>query len=1383
MEATGNEYTRLDNRTYSFAEALHCHDFDLSNSPLGGDVCKSEVPKATIQSQKYQPWKVLKPIRRKKKSEYLPSENVGLISYVFCTWLTPLIIKAYKHGLNIADLWQCGEQDTAGYNSERLTSLWHEEIQKKGKDNASLKIVFWKFCRSRVIIACVCQLTFCLACFGNVLIVHALLQYVQGTESNLPYALSLVFAILLTEGTRSLSLSCHWQYAYQTSMRIRSAFLTVVYKKVLSLQNVQDQTVGQIINLCTNDGQRIFDGVGYAAFVVGGPVLAIICIIYTTYILGPVALLGSSLFFLAHYLQILVSKAIAHFRVKAIKITDKRVRIVNEMITSVKLIKMYAWEKPFSKKIADIRSKEDKVLRKSRFLLGLNQSINQIVQPLALISTFTIHVALGNELTPAMAYTVVSMFTLTRFLLVVGPTALKNIAESFVAINRMKKLLLVRELKPFMDKPDDKNVAIAMSMATFGWDNLRQEQSEKKSQKINGNSPEEREMISDRDEDTQGNGENEKFVETLHDIDLNVKKGQLVGVCGSVGSGKSSLISAILAQMQLMSGTVAVGGSIAYVSQQAWIFNATLRENILFGLQYNQKLYEAALFSACLQEDIEQLPNGDKTEIGERGINLSGGQKQRVSLARALYASQDIYLLDDPLSAVDVQVGKHIFNHYIKGALCGKSVLFVTHQLQYLSGCDYILVMKDGRIGEHGTHQQLMLQGGQYATLIDTYHSDDKVNNTSSSSSGILPRYKKHPSSLRRSKSFQGNSHEEKKHPEVHSASSLKHLVVHSASSLNKLSSEVIFTRTEKRLSHLSCSTIGDDDMEGIENAFESKLTTAEEKLHGNEMTFNGTNSSDSVITVNLLEDTDVSFFVTVYGIILGATIICIFVKCLFYVMIAQKGASNLHDKLFVKVFRSPISFFDTTPSGRILNRFSKDQDEVDTNLPHAIEHFLHNLTIMSFHFLTICLVFPWYLVALVPCGFIYGIVFKYYNPGMRDLKRLENISRSPWFSQITETLQGLPTIHAYNKKQQFYKKFTEQLDVNAVAFYLFHVTSRWTAVRLNSIAMLTTFLTALFTVLTHGKINPAYSGIALSYSIQLTGTISATLRHTNEAQARFTSVERIYYYMNLISEAASIITGCRPPDRWPHKGHVQVDDLKVRYRDNLPLALKGVSFEVKPVEKIGIVGRTGAGKSSLCLSVFRLMEAAAGTIKIDGIDISTIGLEDLRSRLSIIPQDPVLFVGTIRYNLDPFDQYSDETIWKALEKCYLKHMVSQLDGKLEAPVMENGENFSVGERQLICLARALLRSCKILMLDEATAAIDTETDSLIQQTIRDAFKDCTMLIIAHRLNTVLNCDKILVMDNGKVLEFDKPDVLLASQTSRFSIMMAAAETTKEYLT
>ncbi|XP_077861532.1 ATP-binding cassette sub-family C member 5-like [Saccoglossus kowalevskii] len=1317
--------------------------------------------------------------------ETLPLGDVGLLSFIYITWLSPLIKKSFKTGLIANDLWQCGKADSAEYNALRFERLWIDELEKRGREKSSLFAVFIRFIKFHISISIVSMLIFNATLFCLTVTIFHILQYIEGIETNLPYALGLCFTMLALEAVRSAVNSLNYNNSYIIGMRLRSAILVAIYKKVLRLRNLQDQTIGEIINLCANDTQRIFDAITLGVIAVTGPTRGIAMVIYSYILLGPAALIGGLIIFLSWPLQVLSGKLITKFRINTVTMTDRRVRMTNEMILSIGLIKMYAWEYLLTKKIQEIRSTEKSFLEKAGYLYSANVFINSIVQVLAVFLTFLVSVMTGNELTAATvsfknailenknkeiwnsyAYGVIALFAMTGTMSAVIPLSVKYITESVIAAERMKKLLMMEEIQTYTRTPDDEYNAIELSSTNFSW--KKQSESESTCQSL------EESKLCSPDHQDESNA-------TLFDINLSVKKGQLIGICGGVGSGKSSIISAILSQMQLISGSVSIDGNMAYVSQQPWIFNATFKENILFGLQFDKQLYEKCIRASCLQDDVDILPNGSETEIGERGINLSGGQKQRVSLARALYADSDIYLLDDPLSAVDTHVGQHIFNHYIMDALRGKTVLFVTHQLQYLSGCDEILVMRDGRVHESGTHQQLMTSSGHYANLIKRFHSGEVTEETNkidiSTNLNTVVSVDEYDTCAQSDSSM--------------TLGDTSGISFCTTNDMEEVTGELM-TKEEQAEGGVKLATYhayiqyAGGYMISILTIFTMIIVTGCVAAsswwlgywitHTTNQNTNSTHANETLSTGFITENTDRAYFAYVYTFIIAIMITFAIVECILHAKITLKASTTLHNEVFKKVFRSPMTFFDTTPSGRIINRFSKDLDEVDVHLPIYITQLITQCCILFFAFLSISLVFPWYLLAFILFSIVFIVAYLHFRHAMRDIKRLENISRSPWVSHMTATIQGASTIRAYGKQVEFCKRFADLVDCNSVPFVLFYLTNRWVAVRLDVIGMTTSFVAALMAVLAHGQIPPSYSGIALSYAVQLTGVFQFLVRMIADCEARFTSVERIQYYIkNLVSEAP-VVTENRPPDNWPHAGAIEVKELKMRFRKNLPLALRGVSFKVEPMQKIGLVGRTGAGKSSLGACLFRLRELNSGAIYIDGIDIASLGLQDLRSKLTIIAQDPVLFVGTVRYNLDPFQQYSDVEVWSALEKCYMKDTVQELEDKLNAPVVENGENFSVGERQLLCMARAWLRKSKIVMLDEATASIDTATDSLIQQTIKDAFQDCTMLIIAHRLNTVLNCDKIMVMDKGKVIEFDKPSILLADTNSRFSFLMAAAE-------
>ncbi|XP_060065900.1 ATP-binding cassette sub-family C member 5-like [Ylistrum balloti] len=824
----------------------------------------------------------------------------------------------------------------------------------------------------------------------------------------------------------------------------------------------------------------------------------------------------------------------------------------------------------------------------------------------------------------------------------------------------------------------------------------------------------------------------EIFGQTL--ISFERIKGKHIGICGALGCGKSSLLQALIGRMPLITGHLAINGSVAYAAQQAWIFNGSVRENVLFGSPYEEDWYTEVVNACSLKPDLNILANGDMTEIGDRGMNLSGGQKQRVSLARAVYSKRDIYLLDDPLSAVDVQVGQHLFKRCIDGVLKNKTVLLVTHQLQYLEHCDEIYVMSEGVITEHGSHDALLAQKGCYTKLMEQFNSN--LDHHSTIDDKIQCEYETKSASLNVNKRKQETGTADHGYEKG------------------------ILTDREKSVS-------GTTTPSPVMNSLHSNGTEGDATGFGNV-------SMLDVLTYTSLssgkEHDESDWYLTIYISTAGVMIGLAALKGIITGIVYIRATVNLHNNALRRVMSSPMRYFDANPTGRILNRFSQDVEEVDVIFPFMLDNLLQTTVMIVASLGTIIYSFPWILIAVSPIMLFFYVIVILSSVSMRGFKRLENVARSPLLNHVTTTCNGISTITTFSQETNFMDRCKQYTDTTSMALLLYDSCMRWMGLTMDIGGAMVAMVTMSVVLFTKDSISPTLATLALTMSLNVTGLAQSFASTFSEVDARFTCIERILEYEGLDKEKE---TGSDEVEGiWPSQGRITFSNVVMKYRADLDPVLKNISFDILPKQKIGIVGRTGAGKSSLSAALFRLTDLKEGHVMIDGIEIGAVSRKLLRSNLSSIPQDPVLFAGTLRYNLDPFEKYTDTQMWAALEQVHMKEKMKLRDQTLDMYIEENGENFSVGERQLISLARAILRQNKILILDEATASIDTSTDAKIQQTIRNSFSDCTVLTIAHRLNTVLHCDLILVMEGGRLIEKGSPKDLLQNPSSHFSNMI-----------
>ncbi|XP_061990937.1 ABC transporter C family member 3-like [Rosa rugosa] len=1252
-----------------------------------------------------------------------PFSNAGIFSILTFSWMSPLIAVGNKKTLDLEDVPELDKGDSVVGSFPVFRNKLESErgaLSRVTTLHLVKALIFsaWR----EILLTAFFVLLYTMASYVGPYLIDTFVQYLYGRREFEYEGYALVSAFLVAKLVECLS-QRHWFFrAQQIGVRIRAVLVTVIYNKglTLSCQSKQCHTSGEIINFMTVDAERVGDFTWYMhdPWMVVLQVALALLILYKNLGLAVIATLVATI--VVMLANVPLGKLQEKFQDKLMESKDRRMKATSEILRNMRILKLQAWEMKFLSKIIDLRKTETGWLRKFVYTSAMTTFVFWGAPTFVSVVTFLACMLLGIPLESGKILSALATFRILQEPIYSLPDTISMIAQTKVSLDRIASFLSLDELKPDVIENlprGSSDTAIEILDANFSWE-------------LSSPNP------------------------TLKDINLKVIHGMKVAVCGTVGSGKSSLLSCILGEVPKISGTLKLCGTKAYVSQSPWIQSGKIEQNILFGKEMDRERYEGVLEACSLKKDLEILSFGDQTVIGERGINLSGGQKQRIQIARALYQDADIYLFDDPFSAVDAHTGSHLFKECLMGLLSSKTVIYVTHQVEFLPAADIVLVMKDGKITQAGKFNDILNSGTDFMDLVGAHNEALSALD----SVGVGPVEKNNSAST--TGAVQKVDNRDVQDSKIDDLGVPKGQLVQ---------------EEEREKGKVGFSVYWKYITTAYGGALVPFILLAQILFQLLQIGSNYWMAWATPVSADMKPTVTSSTLIIVYVALAVGSSFCILFRSLLLATAGYKTATILFNKMHLCIFRAPMSFFDATPSGRILNRASTDQNTVDMNISNQIGAFAFSM-IQLLGIIAVMSQVAWQ-VFIIFIPVITACVWyqQYYIPSARELARLVGVCKAPVIQHFAETISGSTTIRSFDQESRFRDTNMKLMDGYGRPKFYTAGAMEWLCFRLDVLSSITFAFCLIFLIsVPEGVIDPGIAGLAVTYGLNLNMLQAWVIWNLCNMENKIISVERILQYTTSIpSEPPLVIDSKRPDHSWPSQGKVDMHDLQVRYAPHMPLVLRGLTCSFPGGMKTGIVGRTGSGKSTLIQTLFRIVDPAAGQILIDGIDISSIGLHDLRSRLSIIPQDPTMFEGTVRSNLDPLEEYTDEQIWEALDKCQLGDEVRKKQGKLDSAVSENGENWSMGQRQLVCLGRVLLKKSKVLVLDEATASVDTATDNLIQQTLRHHFSDCTVITIAHRITSVLDSDMVLLLSHGLIEECDSPARLLENKSSSFAQLVA----------
>ncbi|NXN93448.1 MRP1 protein, partial [Rhinopomastus cyanomelas] len=1298
-----------------------------------------------------------------------PEASTSFLSKITYWWFSGLVWKGCRQALGLGDLWPVRKEDSSEEIvawAEREWKKCHSRTQQQRESTTSRKSVrggtgaaeaeetevllqsehsqsgpllkvFWTMFGTSFLLSTACLVICDVFLFSTTKVLSLFLEFIEDQKAPSWHGYFYAISMFLLACLQTLFEQRYMYMCLVLGLRLKTAVTGLVYRKILVMSNASRKAaaVGEIVNLVSVDVQKLMDLIIYFNGTWLAPIRIIVCFVFLWQLLGPSAMTAVAVFLVLLPLNFVITKKRSQFQAAQMKCKDERAKLTNAILSDIKAIKLYGWEETFMKKVLGIRKQELQALKRSQILFSASLASFHSSTILIAFVMFAAYALVDNThvLDARKAFVALTLINILNTAHSFLPFSINAAVQAKVSLRRLAAFLHVEELRPESSSgntPDCVQASITVRNGTFCW--------------------------------------SKETSPCLRRIDLTVPRGSLLAVVGQVGAGKSSLLSALLGELEKMDGCITMKDTAAYVPQQAWIQNASVEENILFGKEMDETWFNRVIDACALRPDLKSFPAGQKSEIGEKGINISGGQKQRVNLARAVYQKASIYLLDDPLSAVDAHVGQHIFEHVLgpKGLLKDKTRVLVTHAINLLPQVDTIVFLVDGSISEIGSYQELLQRNGTFAEFLHSHVTAEEKPCAGFPATG---------NTRGTIGSANGPPQDELLSGDAVKSSATGRAVPVNQDCTSAAATEGRLTKAENTehgrvntsvyAAYLKATGLPLGVAITLLFASQQALSFARGywlSVWTDDPVCNGTQQHTSLrvgvfgalgVIQGLLHS--LGRFASTAAVLLGGV----------------SASRRLFLQLLRNVTRSPMIFFEQTPIGNLLNRFSREMDAIDSVIPDKLKSFLGFLFTLLEIYLVIIVATPKAAMAIVPLTVLYAVFQHFYVTTSCQLRRMEAASRSPIYSHISETFHGSSVIRAYKDQERFVLKSNLLVDENQQVCFPGAVADRWLATNLEFLGNGIVLSAALSAAMGRRDLSPGAAGFSISYALQITGVLNWMVRSWTEIENNSVSVERVREYCGTPKEAPWTLNGKHRGQVWLTEGRIEFRNYSLRYRPNLELALKRVNLTINGHEKIGVTGRTGAGKSTLAVGLLRLVEAAEGAILIDGLDIAQLGLHDLRSKITVIPQDPVLFSGSLRMNLDPLNQYTDADIWAALELTQLKNFVANLPEQLEYECTDQGENLSTGQKQLVCLTRALLQKAKILILDEATAAVDLETDLLVQSTLRTQFKDSTVLTIAHRINTIMDCDRILVLENGQVAEFDTLEHLTAQKGLFYRLM------------